>query len=416
MIDLVIVLLFVAYALYSGFSSRSEAGKDLKQYFLAGNTLKGWKAGVSMAATQAMPCLPFWRLSGCRFFQMNSDGTGYLAQRMIACRSDRQAKIAAVLFTRLQILLRSLIWLIIGVGILVLYPFDMTSASASGFAAERELLFVTGINDLLPVGIKGIMLTGLLGALASTLDTHLNWGASYWSNDIYQDLFCKKIQKREPKSSELVWVARFSNRIILFIALAIMVNLGSIQQAWFITLLFGAGMGSVLVLRWVWERTNFYSEMSAIAVSLIVAPVILITTDAEWVRLLLMSLISTVVVVIVTLITPDTKHSVLDAFYRQINPIGFWSKTATRVGDPAKLPLKKLGSSLYDILISAVSLFSLLVGLGKLMFRPTSESVLLPLVLIVVGVALVPLWWKSVMSVAQEASTDPPEAPDPKMA
>ena len=113
---------------------------------------------------------------------------------------------------------------------------------------------------------------------------------------------------------------------------------------------------------------------------------------------------------------PDTKHSVLDAFYRQINPIGFWSKTALRVGDPAKLPLKKLGSSLYDILISAVSLFSLLVGLGKLMFRPTSESVLLPLVLIVVGVALVPLWWKSVMSVAQEASTDPPEAPDPKMA
>ena len=156
--------------------------------------------------------------------------------------------------------------------------------------------------------------------------------------------------------------------------------------------------------------------MSAIAVSLIVAPIILVTTDAEWVRLLLMSLISTVVVVIVTLITPDTKHSVLDAFYHQIKPMGFWTKTASRVGDPSQLPLKRLRSSLYDILISAVSLFSLLVGLGKLMFRPSADSVLLPLGLIVLGLALVPLWWKSVMSVEEQAPSNQPGEGEPDMA
>jgi solute:Na+ symporter, SSS family len=42
------------------------------------------------------------------------------------------------------------------------------------------------------------MLTGLLAALASTVDTHLNWGASYWSNDIYQRLVNEEWLEREP--------------------------------------------------------------------------------------------------------------------------------------------------------------------------------------------------------------------------
>ncbi len=328
------------------------------------------------------------------FFQMNSDGTGYLAQRMIACRSDRDAKIAGITFTWLQILLRSLIWLIIGVGILVLYPFDVSDASTDGFAAGRELLFVTGINDLLPVGIKGIMLTGLLGALASTLDTHLNWGSSYWSNDIYQELICKKWLKRETKSRELVWVARFSNLLILLISLTIMFNLGSIQQAWTISLLFGAGMGSVLVLRWLWEKINLYAEIGAMAASLICAPIILNFVSGDWLQLLLMSVISTLVVILISYLTPATSEERLDSFYKQIKPSGFWSATARRCGDEGFAPVKKLNQSLVRTGITAISLFTLLVGFGKLMFRPSTESIFLSLMLILIGVALVPLWAK----------------------
>lgn len=100
------------------------------------------------------------------FFERNSDGTGYFAQRMMACRSNRDAKLAAFIFTWLQIFLRSLIWLVIGVGLLVVYPYDPASAGGEAFVAGRELLFATGIKDLLPVGIRGIMLTGMLAALA----------------------------------------------------------------------------------------------------------------------------------------------------------------------------------------------------------------------------------------------------------
>src|SRR5690606_16931948 len=130
--------------------------------------------------------------------------------------------------------LRSLLWLAIAVGLLVLYPFSPQEISGGDFATSREILFATGINELLPPGIRGLMMVGLLAALASTVDTHLNWGASYWSNDIYDRLLSQHWLKREPKNHELVIVARLANILILAISLAIMANLGSIQTAWFI--------------------------------------------------------------------------------------------------------------------------------------------------------------------------------------
>ena len=105
------------------------------------------------------------------FAQMNADGTGYLAQRTMACRDDREARRAALVFVVVQVLVRSLIWLPIGLALLVLYPAD-----GALDAAAREGTFVTGIADHLPAGVRGLMLAGLLAALASTLDTHLNWG------------------------------------------------------------------------------------------------------------------------------------------------------------------------------------------------------------------------------------------------
>jgi len=272
--------------------------------------------------------LPFLVLIGLQwFFQMNSDGTGYLAQRTMACRTDKGAQRAGFIFTVAQVLVRSLFWLPIGVALLVIYPYDPATASGETFVASREILFATGIKDLLPVGIKGLMLTGLLAALASTIDTHLTWGASYWSNDIYKRIINEVWLKREPSSKELVIIGRLSNVLILAIALTIMANLGSIQTAWYISLLFGAGVGSVLVLRWVWERINLYSELTAMATSLIVAPIILFTVNDEWLRLLIMSATSTVAVVVVTLVTSETEHSILDRFFQQV-------RRCTRAANP----------------------------------------------------------------------------------
>lgn len=328
------------------------------------------------------------------FFERNSDGTGYFAQRMMACQSDRDAKMAAFIFTWLQIFLRSLVWLVIGVGLLVVYPFDPENANGEAFVAGRELLFATGIRDLLPVGIRGIMLTGMLAALASTIDTHLTWGASYWSNDLYLRIVNRAWLKREPSNKEQVIVARLSNVLILTIALIIMANLGSIQTAWYVTLLFGAGTGAVLVLRWLWERINLFSEVAAIIVSLIFAPIILFTVQAEWLRLLLMSSISTVVVVGVTLLTRPTAENTRLEFYKRVEPPGFWRKTADKLGVEAHLPIKAFKEGAYLTITTSLSVYLLLVGVGKLILPNPSSAITYSWIYLGLGLLSVPLWWR----------------------
>lgn len=365
--------------------------------------------------------LPFLVLIGMQWlFQMNSDGTGYLAQRAMACRSEHDARVAAVVFAWLQIFLRSLLWLAIALGLLVLYPFGAQDAQAEGFTAARELLFVRGIEDLLPPGARGLMLVGLLAALASTVDTHLNWGASYWSNDVYDAVVCRRLLRRTPRTRELVLVARLSNVLILAIALAVMAKLGSIQTAWFISLLFGAGMGSVLVLRWLWERINLYAELAAMAASLVTAPLLLVFLGAEpedeWIRLGLMALVTTSVAIAVTFVTPRTDDATLAAFYRRVRPFGLWRRTARLCGEAPDAPLRALGRPAWAVATSAVSLFTLLVGVGRLLFPPPGAAPLLTWTCIAVGLALVPVWARLLRRErqAEDRSDQPAFTPAPR--
>ncbi|MBD3332825.1 sodium transporter [candidate division GN15 bacterium] len=350
---------------------------------------------LSFSPTSGEALLPFLVIISLQWlFERNSDGTGYFAQRMMACRSDRDARTAAVVFTWLQIFFRSVIWLVIGVGLLVIYPYTTGEATSDQFVAGRELLFATGIKDLLPPVVKGFVLTGMLAALASTIDTHLSWGSGYWTNDLYLRIINRAWLKREPRKRELVVVARLSNVLLLLVALTIMANLGSIQTAWYISLLFGAGTGGVLLLRWIWERTNLYSEITAIVVSLVLAPIILFTTDAEWLRLLLMSMISTVIVVIVTLATRPTDSSLLAEFYRKTRPPGFWAKSAVRLGVERTVPLSALKRGLFMAVMTSLSVYLLLYGCSRLLVPLPGQSSVYAAIAMVLGLAIVPVWWR----------------------
>ncbi|NIP57284.1 MAG: sodium transporter [Gemmatimonadetes bacterium] len=354
---------------------------------------------LSFAPPDGEALMPFLVIVGLQwFFQMNSDGTGYLAQRSMACETDADARAAGVVFAWLQIFLRSLFWLVIAVGLLVLYPFDPAAAGGEAFAASREILFVTGIEDYLPSGLRGLMLVGLLAALASTVDTHLNWGASYWSNDVYKRLVTDRWLDRKPSRGELVVIARLSNLLILSVALAVMVNLGSIQTAWFVSLLFGAGMGSVLVLRWLWERINLWSEVAAIGVSLGTAPLLLAVTDQEWIRLGTMAVVSTVAAVGVTFFTPSTDAGVLRAFYRRVRPDGFWSRTASQVGVDPGTPMRRLRRGVRYAVLSAASLFLALAGVGRLVVPSPEKSLAIPVTMVVAALILIPFWLPGLLS------------------
>jgi Na+/proline symporter len=244
------------------------------------------------------------------------------------------------------------------------------------------------------------MLTGLLAALASTIDTHLNWGASYWSNDLYKGIWVEGIRRRSAGRRELVLVARLSNLVILTIALAIMVNLKSIQTAWQISLLFGAGTGAVLVMRWLWERVNLWCEVGAIVASLLVAPILIFAVDDEWLRLLIMSGVSVVVMIAAAFLMPGTSTEKLVSFYRRVRPPGLWRSTAEAAGEDVTAARSEFRGDLIGLLACAISVYCWLTGFGRLLLQ--SSPLWLSVLLVLIGFAAIPIWLKSLRAVRSD--------------
>ena len=326
--------------------------------------------------------------------QMNADGTGYLAQRSMACRTDHDARLAAVVFTVAQVFLRSLIWLPLALGLLVIFP---PSPGTIDMAA-REFTFIQGMDELLPAGLKGLMLVGMLAALASTVDTHLNWGASYWTNDVYRRFICQSWLKREPSHRVLVWVARGSNMLILFIALCILPWLSSIQMAWQVSLLLGAGMGVLLVLRWIWWRISAWGELACIVASVILAPLLLWSLpNQEALRLLIMGIGSGLIGVGVSLLTGPEDQDRLEIFHQRAQPPGFWGPIERRVHPEHLGGSRRCWRALIATGLASLSIFCFLVGVGSWMvgspspaWIPQREGWIVGL--LAVGTILCPIW------------------------
>ena len=382
-------------AAYAYFAAMAAGGLDLLPAVLAGAYGdERAERFLSFAPTLEEALIPFLIVLSLQWlFQVNSDGTGYLAQRTMACRDARHARIAAVVFTFAQIVVRSLLWLVIGFSLLIVYPFDATLPLTDELVGERELTFARGMDDLLPPGVRGLMLTGMLAALASTLDTHLNWGASYWCNDLYKGIWVERIRKRTAGRAVLVFVARLSNLIVLAIALAIMGNLGSIQQAWEMSLLFGAGTGAVLVLRWLWERVNLYSELGSIVVSLLLAPILLLTVEADWLRLAAMAGASSVVVIVTALFLPETEMERRVQFFRTVRPLGWWRRTALAAGADPRAPLVGLLRALGALAACAATVYCWLLGLGMILLHGDAARGVL---LLAAGAIATVFWWGAV--------------------
>ncbi len=367
-------------------------------------------AGLNLTAQEILAFTPFGAkdvrmmvlvMYGFQWLlQMNADGTGYLAQRSMACRTDQDARVAAVVFTVAQVLLRSLIWLPLALGLFVIFPPSPLDSLGTQYIALREHTFIQGIDTLLPPGVKGLMVVGMLAALASTVDTHLNWGASYWTNDLYRRFFCEGFLKRSPSARSLVWVARGSNLLILVVALSLVPWLSSIQTAWQISLLLGAGMGIVLVLRWVWWRITAWGELSCVIASLVLAPLLLWgLPDEEAVRLLIMGLGTGLIGILVSRLTKPEDPQRLQAFYERAHPPGFWGPVERQVPSHRADGVARFWRALSAMALTGLSVFCLLTGIGSWMVgSPPPPWLPWPGMwiggLLVMGIGLCPVWIK----------------------
>lgn len=259
-------------------------------------------------------------------------GGGYIAQRMLSAKDEKNAVGATLLFNIAHYALRPWPWIIVGLCSLILYPNLSDIHSQFPNISDQYLkddIAYPVMMTLLPKGLFGLVVASLVAAYMSTIGTHLNWGSSYIVNDFY-----RRFVKPDASEKELVRMGRLVTIVLMFLAAVVALWLQNAKQAFDILLQIGAGTGLIFILRWFWWRINAYTEISAMIVSFIVAvmfqfalPDVKNGTDPEWWQLahwqLVMGIIATTITwLIVTYLTKPTNEETLKGFVKLTRPGG----------------------------------------------------------------------------------------------
>jgi len=248
------------------------------------------------------------------------DGGGYIAQRLSAARSPKDARVAAGVFVALHYVVRPWPWIVVGlVGLVVFQPGD---PAAAAIVADRELVYPTLAGRVLPPGMLGLLLASLLAAFMSTIDTHLNWGTSYVAHDLYKGRFRPQATERE-----IVRVGRLASVGFAVAALLVTTQIGSVEKAWKFVAALGSGLGLPVLLRWVWWRTNAEAEFLGACGSLLVTCTLLLVApdDFPWEYQLGLAVLAGATWAIWAIFEfGPSDPATLQAFYDRVRPPGFW--------------------------------------------------------------------------------------------
>jgi len=293
-------------------------------------------------------------------------GGGYQAQRMFAARSERDAVGATLFFNVAHYAIRPWPWILVGLASLVVFP-DLASLQDAFPNIEPDLvkndLAYPAMLTFLPTGWRGLVLASLVAAYMSTISTHLNWGSSYLVNDFYQ-----RFVNPEASQARLVWVARISTVCMMIAAAFFALKLKNALDAFQLILQIGAGTGLLFILRWFWWRINALSEVAAMVASFLVAMGLefIPHTLADWQQLLLGVAVTTVSWLVVTWLTPPTAMDNLVEFCRRTNPGGPGWRAVKALDSPHPAP--DIGSGLLNMLIASGGVYSILFGIGSLLY------------------------------------------------
>ena len=287
-------------------------------------------------------------------------GGGYIAQRIFSARDERQGLLSVLWFNIAHYAIRPWPWIITGLAVIVLYP----------GLQHPEAGYMMVLNAHLPHQYRGIAIAGFLAAFMSTFATQLNWGASYLVADFYRRFLVRSASERH-----YVVVSRLCTVLLVIVSAWVSVELGSIASGWQVVLQIGAGTGAVYILRWYWWRINAWSEISAMACSLLVTVVLnrwrpfvgnssLVFAKSA----LATTVVTTIVWLTVTLLTSPEADEVLLRFYRHVRPdVRGWKRVARRAPELAEH--RDLGPNLRAWVIGGAMIYLCLFGTGKVLLH-----------------------------------------------
>jgi solute:Na+ symporter, SSS family len=254
---------------------------------------------------------------------------------------------------------------------------------------------------LLPAGLLGVVVASLAAAYMSTISTHLNWGASYVVND-----FWKRFVEPGADERRLVLVGRVTTVLLMVLASMMALALQNALQAFQILLQIGAGTGLIFILRWFWWRINAFSELSAMAVSFLVAvylelihvrlfPALALDSST---RLLIGVGITTVTWLTFTYLTRPAEQDTLYRFYSLVRPGGpGWAPVVERAArEGLDLPDPSRGwtvpAGILAMVAGSLAVYAALFGIGNLIYGRYLLATVLLTVATAAAVYVVRVW------------------------
>ena len=311
-------------------------------------------------------------------------GGGYIAQRMLSAKDEKNAIYSTLLFNITHYVLRPWPWILIALSSLVVFP-NLDSIATAFPGVDKSIIgndiAYPAMLSLLPTGLLGLVLASLIAAFMSTISSHLNWGASYISIDFY-----KRFIKKNASEKEVVRVGKLSTVILMILAGFVSLQLSDSLGAFNILLQIGAGTGSIFLLRWFWWRVNAYSEITGMIISFFVAVYFEWIHESlfdirlkEYAELLIGVGVTTFSWLLVTILTKPTDDDKLMEFYKKIKPYGVgWN------GFINKLNIKRINDNgdsamrdLFLVFLGVLMVYFGLFGIGYILYNQMVIGVVL---------------------------------------
>jgi solute:Na+ symporter, SSS family len=320
-------------------------------------------------------------------------GGSYIAQRMLAARSEKDAVAGTLLFNVMHYALRPWPWIIVALASTLVFPELSDIARAYPYVDSKLIgndMAYPAMLRFLPVGFLGAMVAGMLAAYRSTIETHLNWGTSYLVHDFY-----RRFLRPGKGERHYVFAGRLTTALLMICAAFLTFALDTAKEAFTLILSIGAGTGLIYILRWYWWRINAWSEIAAMASSFLIAVGFFVAGKLGHVVQSDLSLVitiaaTTLVWLIVTFAAPQTDRRLLVEFYKLVRPAGpGWTtiRQEAKVGpSPDSLTLALLGW-----IVGCAFVYAALFGAGSFIYGRTAQGVLWLIVFIACGLGLIKL-------------------------
>ncbi|MAW94385.1 MULTISPECIES: sodium:solute symporter family protein [unclassified Leeuwenhoekiella] len=337
-------------------------------------------------------------------------GGGYIAQRMLAAKDENHAIGATFFFNALHYALRPWPWILVALSSLIIYPDIASIHEAFPNIVESKLgddLAYSAMLTKLPAGLLGLVMASLIAAYMSTISTHLNWGSSYVVNDFYA-----RYIKPEASQKELVNAGRISTVMLMLISSALALILTNAYQLFNIILMFGAGTGLIFILRWFWWRINAWSEISAMFSSGIISilfnftslgVVLFGTAEADgilpfWSTYPMIVLLTSIVWLSVTFLTPPETERTLFDFYKRTQPGGpGWQRILAKAQTQGKDLITNtqkwsVPAGILATLVGCVTIYGALFSTGYWIYGFYTQAGILTVLTLIATLVLVKLW------------------------